>query len=245
MRKKIFLLIAVLTIVVPLLISALQHVMAMPPRNTVEVYLSALASGDRERAKSVSTGRAAEAAEKLEGKNLAARVDEISTSVQAVGRGWARVKATVELTLSDGTADVGWYELDVMKEAGSWKVVSFREDEPDPSSWSLVWGKTGDVEAAKEVFTGYLDDLAAGRYKEAARWLAGPALREHLAAGDALSKGKLLEAVSEVSLTPLARDGKLFVARCDYHAGEKKIGVAAVFYRTAQGWRIIDIQNIA
>ncbi|WP_406676431.1 hypothetical protein [Moorella sp. ACPs] len=192
----------------------------------------------------MSEGRAAEAAGKLEGKNLVARVDEISTSLQALGRDWARVKATVELTLKDGTADVGWYELDVMKEAGGWKVVSFREGAPDLSGWSLVLGRAGDVEAAKEVFVGYLDDLAAGRYKEADQWLAGPALKEHLAAGDVLSKGKLLEAVSEVSLTPLARDGKLLVARCDYHAGEKKIGVAAVFYRTAQGWRIVGIQNV-
>lgn len=149
----------------------------------------------------------------------------------------------MELTLADGTADVGWYELDVLKEAGGWKVVSFREGAPDLSGWSLVLGRAGDVEAAKEVFAGYLDDLATGRYKEADQWLAGPALKEHLAAGDVLSKGKLLEAVSEVSLTPLARDGKLLVARCDYRAGEKDVHLIAIFYQTVQGWRVVNLTD--
>ncbi|OIQ08711.1 lumazine-binding domain protein [Moorella thermoacetica] len=241
MRKKIFLLIAVLTIVVPLLISALQHVMAMPPRNTVEVYLSALASGDRERAKSVSTGRAAEAAEKLEGKNLAARVDEVSTSVQALGRGWARVKATVELTLADGTADVGWYELDVMKEAGGWKVVSFLEGAPDLSGWSLVLGRARDVEAAKEVFVGYLDDLAAGKWDEAVKYLAGPARKSMEASRDVLSKGKIIGRVDDLQAKLVWASGKEMVVEFSYKVDGRNVNLMTTFYRTIDKWKVVEI----
>lgn len=215
-----------------------------PIEKAAQSYLQALATGDLAAAREVSEGRAAEAAGKLEGKNLAARVDEIFTSVQALGRGWARVKATVELTLADGTADVGWYELDLVREGGIWKVYSFKETAPCIEGHHIARPGKGDMDEVEAVLKGYLDDLAAGRYKEAARWLAGPVLREYLATGDVLSKGKLLEAIDEVSLTPLARDGKLLVSRCDYHAGEKKIGVAAVFYRTAQGWKIVGVKSI-
>ncbi|WP_164920296.1 hypothetical protein [Neomoorella thermoacetica] len=220
----------------------MQHVMAMPPRNTVEVYLSALASGDRERAKSVSTGRAAEAAGKLEGKNLAARVDEISTSLQALGRDWARVKATVELTLKDGTADVGWYELDVMKEAGGWKVISLREDAPDLSGWDLVGGSSKDVVAAREVFAGYLDALAAGKWDEAVKYLAGPARKSIEASRDVLSKGKIIGRVDDLQSKLVWAKGKEMIVEFSYKADAKAVELTAELYHTPQGWRITALR---
>lgn len=204
-------------------------------------YLQAMATGDLAAAREVSEGRAAEAAGKLEGKNLAARVDEVSTSVQALGRGWARVKATVELTLQDGTADVGWYELELLKGGEAWKVYSFRETGPRIEGRCIGRPGMEELREAEAVFKGYLDDLAAGRYKEAARWLAGPAFREHLAASDVLGRGELLDVVGDLSLTPLAQDGKLLIARCDYRVGEKETSMVATFYRTAQGWRVVQV----
>ncbi|MDN5344530.1 MAG: hypothetical protein PWQ18_641 [Clostridia bacterium] len=241
MRKKIFLLIAVLTIVVPLLISALQHVMAMPSRHTAEVYLRALATGDVDGAKAVSSGKAAEAAGKLEGKNLAAQVDEVSTSVQALGHGWARVKAIVELTLADGTADVGWYELDVVKEAGGWKVMSFREDAPDLSGWSLLWGRTGDVEAAREVFAGYLEALAAGKWDEVVKYLAGPARKSMEASREVLGHGKIIGKVYDLQARLIWAEGKEVMVEFSYKVDGRDVDLAAVFYQTKDGWKIIEI----
>lgn len=243
MRKKIILLIiAAMVIAGLLLIFALQYVMAMPSRHTAEVYLRALATGDVDGAKAVSSGKAAEAAGKLEGKNLAVRVDEVSTSVQALGRGWARVKATVELTIADGTADVGWYELDVMKEAGGWKVVSFREDAPDLSGWSLVWGRTGDVAAAKEVFAGYLDALAAGKWDEAIKYLAGPARKSMEASRDMLGKGKVIGRVDDLQAKLVWARGKEMVVEFGYKVDGRDITVLADLYKTIQGWRIIALR---
>lgn len=212
-----------------------------PIEKAAQSYLQALATGDLAAAREVSEGRAAEAAGKLEGKNLAARVDDVSTSVQALGRDWARVKATVELTLADGTADVGWYELDLVREGGIWKVYSFKETAPRIEGYNMDRLGKGDMREAEAVLNGYLDDLAAGRYKEAARWLAGPALREHLAASDVLGRGGVLDTASNLSLTPLARDEKLLIARCDYRVGEKETSVVATFYRTAQGWKVVMV----
>jgi hypothetical protein len=244
MRKKIILLTAVMVIAGLLLTLAWQYTMALPPRQIAKTYLRALASGDVAGAKAVSTGRAAEAAGKLEGKNLAVRVDEISTSVQALGRGWARVKATVELTLQDGTADVGWYELELLKGGEAWKVYSFKETTPRIEGYRLGRPGKEDLREAKTVLKGYLDDLAAGKYKDAARWLVGPALKEHLTAGEYLSRGKLIDAPGSLSVTPMALRGRLFVVRVDYSVGEAEARAAVLFYRLAKGWRIVQISRL-
>lgn len=186
-------------------------------------------------------GMAAEAAGKLEGKNLAARVDEVSTSVQALGRGWARVKATVELTLADGTADVGWYELDVMKEAGDWKVVSFREDAPDVSGWSLVLGRSKDVAAVREVFAGYLDALAAGKWDEATKYLTGPAKKSMEASREVLGHGKIIGKVDDLQARLIWARGKEVMVGFSYKVDGRDVDLAAVFYQTKDGWKIIEI----
>ncbi|GAF24685.1 heme/copper-type cytochrome/quinol oxidases, subunit 2 [Moorella thermoacetica Y72] len=204
-------------------------------------YLQAMATGDLAAARGVSEGRSAEAAGKLEGKNLAARVDEISTSLQALGRDWARVKATVELTLKDGTADVGWYELDVMKEAGGWKVISFREDEPDLSGWSLLWGRIGDVEAAREVFAGYLDALAAGKWDEAVKYLAGPVRKSMEASREVLGHGKIIGKVDDLQARLIWAEGKEVMVEFSYKVDGRDVDLAAVFYQTKDGWKIIEI----
>jgi hypothetical protein len=192
-------------------------------------------------AKAVSTGRAAEAAGKLEGKNFTARVDEVSTSLQALGRGWARVGATVELTLQDGTADVGWYELDVMKEAGGWKVVSFREGAPDLSGWSLVLGRDGHVEAAKEVFADYLEALAAGKWDEAVRYLAGPARKSQEASRDILGKGEVISRIEGLQAGLTWARNKEMAVGFTYKADGRNISAVVLFYQTKDGWKIIEI----
>lgn len=204
-------------------------------------YLQALAKGDLAAVREVSEGRAAEAAGRLEGKNLAAMVDEISTSVQALGRGWARVKATVELTLADGTAEVGWYELDVKKEAGGWKVVSFREDMPVLSGWSLVWGRAKDVAAAREVFAGYLDAFAAGKWDEAVKYLAGPARKSMEASREVLGHGKIIGKVYDLQARLIWVRGKEVMVGFSYKVDGRDVDLTAVFYRTKDGWKIIEI----
>ncbi|AOQ23119.1 hypothetical protein MTAT_29710 [Moorella thermoacetica] len=212
-----------------------------PIEKAAQSYLQALATGDLAAAREVSEGRAAEAAGMLEGKNLAARVDEISTSLQALGHDWARVKATVELTLKDGTADVGWYELDVMKETDGWKVVSFREGAPDLSGWSLVLGRAGDVEAAKEVFADYLEALAAGKWDEAVKYLAGPARKSMEASRDVLSKGKIIGRVDDLQAKLVWASGKEMVVEFSYKVDGRNVNLMTTFYRTIDKWKVVEI----
>ncbi|MGI9862545.1 hypothetical protein SDD30_14285 [Moorella naiadis] len=241
--KKAVVFIALLPAVILLVLAVMRIAEAGPPQRAADTYIHALASGDVDGGKAVSSGKAAEAAGKLEGQNLAARVDEVSTSVQALGRGWARVEATVELTLQDGTADVGWYDLDVVKEAGGWKVASFREYAPNPSGWSLLWGRSKDVAAAKEVFAGYLYALAAGKWDDAVKYLAGPARKSMEASRDVLSKGKIIGKVDDLQAKLVWARGKEMMIRFNYKIDGRETGVMAVFYETKYGWRICHIFN--
>lgn len=68
----------------------------------------------------------------------------------------------------------------------------FHEEMPDLSGRSLVWGRAGDVTEAREVFTGYLDVLAAGKWDETVKYLAGPARKSLEASRDILGKGKII-----------------------------------------------------
>lgn len=221
---------------------------------TAEGYLRALAGGNVAAAREVSVGGAADAASRLEGKDLAAQVVDMKVEVAAYSSSWARVLATVELALKDGSPDVGWYELELVKDGEAWKVYGLREVPPVVKGnvsglprWVRQLPLFGDSAGGKElreaeaVFRGYLDDLAAGRYKEAVRWLAGPALREHWAAGNVLAVGKLLGAVSEVSMVSLAEDGKALVVRYGYQVDGREARLVVTFYETRQGYRIISV----
>lgn len=224
--------------------------------NTAQAYLRALATGDVAAAREVSTGRAADAASRLEGKDLAAQVVDMKMEVEAYSSSWARVLATVELALKDGSPDVGWYELELVKDGGAWKVYGLREVPPVVKGnvnglpqWVRQLPLFGDSAGEKElreaeaVFRGYVDELAAGRYKEAAKWLAGPALRKHLTAGNVLDKGKMLEVVSQVSMVPLAQDGKVLVVRCSYQVEGRETRPVVIFYGTKQGYKIISVSG--
>ncbi|WP_157109850.1 hypothetical protein [Thermanaeromonas toyohensis] len=130
----------------------------------------------------MSVGGAADVASRLEVKDLAAQVVDMKVEVGAYFSSWARVLATVELTLKDGSLDVGWYELELVKDGGAWKVYGLGEAPPavkrnmgvlfEWARWLPLLGNSTEERVLQEagaVFRGYLDDVAAGRYKEAAR----------------------------------------------------------------------------
>ncbi|SMB96530.1 hypothetical protein SAMN00808754_1528 [Thermanaeromonas toyohensis ToBE] len=211
---------------------------------TAEAYLRAVAEGEVAVARQMSLGRVAEFASRLEDKDLAAKVEEVKAEVVALSDAWARVEAVVELTLKDGTADVGWYELGLLKEGGVWKVYSFREIGPRIEGSWVGNQKKEDLYEVEAIFKGYMDDLAMGRYKEAARWLAGPALREHLKAEPVLGRGKIVDRVEEVSFRVIGRRGKLMVVEARYRVGGRDVRVAVTAYRTVVGWRMVEIAKV-
>ncbi|MCL6479546.1 MAG: hypothetical protein K6T65_14265 [Peptococcaceae bacterium] len=212
-----------------------------PPRQAVENYIRALAAGDVETALKSSSGSAAYAASRLRGSEITARVEEVSCSVAALGRGWARVLATVELTLQDGSVDVGWYSLDAVKTDKGWKVVSFREAGLELEGTGVFFTSQADIPAVKQVFQDYLNALAAGDWQGAAKYLAGPARRIQEAGTATLGKGSVINKAEALTTEPVWGKGKGMMVRFGYKVDGRDVSVIVELYRTGQGWKITRV----
>ncbi|MCL6557717.1 MAG: hypothetical protein K6U74_02730 [Firmicutes bacterium] len=211
-----------------------------PPLRTAESYVRALAGGDAGTALKLSTGTAAWAASRLKESDVSVKIESVKCSVVASSRSWARVTVAVELTLRDGSADVGWYSLDVTKTGQEWKVVSFHEAEPDLSGVSLLV-KQADVEAAKQAFQQYLDALTTGDMQSAAKHLAGPARKAQEMGAAVLGKGAVVGKVEGLKAEPAWERGKEMAVRFDYSIDGRSVSVLSTFYRTTQGWKIVKV----
>jgi len=213
------------------------------PAKTAEAYIRAIASGDVDAALSVSSGSAAWSVSRLRGSGASAQVERVECSAAALGRGWARVVAEVELTLQDGSADVGWYSVDVARTGEGWKAVAFRETEPELSGAGVVVSGL-DAAGAEEVFRQYLDSLAAGNWQEAAKCLAGPARRSQEMSAPVLEKGALIGKAEDLRTEPVWKSGKKLLAKHYYIADGREVSVTAAYFKTKQGWKIVKvIQN--
>jgi hypothetical protein len=218
---------------------------------TASAFFHALAAKDLDAAASFCTGGAKDAVLRGEGmknKVLVSQVVDEKYDMQTEGC-LAFVQAVVETETSDGDANVDWFDLklerDVKKE---WKIFSIapaRVVKPsvlDPP-FSL-WFKTKSVPAeAQEAFAAYLSDLAAGRYQDASRHLVGPALRAHAAASPVFGNAPLFKDVSAADWEWLASGGKLLVARASYTVDGRGTAVIVTFYRTRNGWKIVEIEK--
>lgn len=240
MARKVLLALTAALVLAVLGFGAWRLSAAAPPERAAEAYVRALASGNAETALDYSSGSAAFAASRLRGSKVTAKVEDVSCSVSALGRGWARVQATVELTLQGGSADAGWYTMDVVKAGREWKVVSFREAEQELSGVS-IFVKQADVEAAKQVFQQYLDTLAAGDMQGAAKHLAGTARRSQEMGAAVLGKGAVIGKVEDLRTEQVWERGKELILRFGYKVDSRNVSVLTAFYRTEQGWKIVKL----
>lgn len=243
MARKILLILAIVIVLTVLGYGAWRLFATAPLKKATENYVRALATGNADTALKYSSGNAAFAVSRLKGSKVTAKVEDVSCSVGALGRGWARVLATVELTLQDGSADACWYSMDVTKTGQGWKVVSIREVEPGLSGVSL-YTKQADVEAAKQVFQQYLDALAAGDWQGAAKYLAGPARRSQEMGAAVIGKGVVIGKVVDLKVVPVWKREKNMLVRFGYQVESRDVSVLAGFFRTKQGWRIVKINQI-
>ncbi|MGB9886796.1 MAG: hypothetical protein ACPLRW_07360 [Moorellales bacterium] len=219
-----------------------RYAAGLAPRQTAAEYVAALARGDSKTARGYSAGSAAFAATKLEGVEAKAQVQRVRSFLSALGRGWAVVNLETELVLADGTADVGWYEAELVRDGAGWKVLALQEVPPFLSGVSLpVW--SGCVEAATTVFREYLSLLSRGEYVEAARLCVGPARAAQERQAPALGKAPVLKDVGEVSARPLWRRGGYIAILASYRADGRPVKIAVLMYRTVQGWRIVRVDQ--
>lgn len=244
MRRKVWLAAALAAAIVLCGFGAWPNIAGLGPRRAAAEYLCALARGDAAGAKDVSLGGAANAAAGLKDSGVqAAQVVSARTFLSALGRDWALVEAEAELVLSDGTADVGWYSLELTKTDDGWKVIDFRLAPPRLAGVGLPgWGKG--TEEAASVFREYLSLLGQGKYMEAASLCVGPARAAQERQTPIVGKAPLFKEVGEASVRPLWRRGKYLALLAEYQADGRPVKVVALMCRTGEGWRIAGVSQV-
>jgi len=211
------------------------HIRAAPAK-TAESFIQAVTIGDASTALKFSSGSAAWAAEKV---NTQADIVQAQVTIPNIGRNWCQALAFVEISLSDGSYDAGWYELNLVKQK-DWKVISLSE----ASSWVSGFGFTTkkDTQEAKTAFSSYLKELASGRYQEAGKFLCGPARRAHEAGTDTL-KAPLFKQVDNITISPLWRKGNQMVCEAKYKIDNRNVSVIVQFLKLQDGWHILKISQ--
>jgi len=204
-----------------------------PSVHAAERFLTALCAGDLPKARELASGRVAWDLARQPSLPKAEVVD-LNVSVVARSDKWARVQAALEVVLADGTHDVGWYDIDLVRAERGW-VVTHMVDAGLPV---FGWGfrKSADL---REVMESYLAALARGDYAGAGRFLAGPARRAHEQAAPVLGHGSVINAFEKVDVEVLWSGGKRAVARYSYKADDRDAAVQAFAYRTGEGWKLV------
>lgn len=204
-------------------------------RHAGEIFLTAVASGDTDTALEYAAGQVAWNL-KTNASPAAARVIDIDTDIVALGENWARLNATAELVLRDGMLDVGWYQLDMVKEE-NWKIIAIKETVPDIKG-AVLYVK--DIPEVREAFRMYLACLENGDYEESLKYLAGPAKRAQEASS---FKGKVTGRLRSLKMTPLYARGKLAVFKANYTNDGKPVSVQVVFYKIQDEWKLVSVNT--
>jgi len=206
----------------------------------VETYMKSMASSGGCSGLAVSTGNAAYLAQRQITLKTYAAVEDLHSSVSGVGNGWARVLVTLELTLKDGSPDVGWYTVDLIRSGRDWQVVSVKERAPEIPGGSL-FRRTESISQTEKVFKRYLDEVVNKNWKSAGKSLVGPARRNHELSTPVFAKGTPIKSYQGLHFQPLYHKGRVAVIGASYLADGRRVELMLYEYKTKQGWRIMDI----
>ncbi|OPY63699.1 MAG: hypothetical protein A4E56_00422 [Pelotomaculum sp. PtaU1.Bin065] len=207
-------------------------------------YITALAEGNAQKALEYSSGEAAVAATRLMDGKVAASVDIFLCEIVSYGNDWGKAAAGVRLTLSDGTEDIGWYSMDVIKNRQGWKVISLKETVPVLSGQGLFISQN-DVSQGQKIITGYLEALTLNDLEGAKNFLAGQAKRQHEISTSVLGKAPLIKTYGNVQLRGVWEKDGLLVCRAEYHVDDREVISIVTLAEVKTGqWRIINIQQV-
>lgn len=141
--------------------------------------------------------------------------------------------------------DLIFYEIKLLKENESWKVFSLNEVEPALSISNLK--NTVDEKTENEIisiFKNYTHSLSKGEYEKASQYLIGKAKKMHTKANAALSKLNTVGKITELYYEPVHLEENAVVYKLNYKNNGTPLSVLAYFYRTGEGWKIYNVNQI-
>lgn len=234
--------IGVVTLVaLAVLIFGAWHICVKPPLiKAAEAYIIALSSEDKAEALKISTGKAAFTASKL-GSGKGAKLKNIESDVKAYAQEYAKVMVSPELELTDNTTDVGWYEMDLVKNQDGWLIANIQETFPPVSGFCMFPDKDSLPEIEK-VFEDYTKELANGNNEMAAKHLVGSARRNMEAGLSLLKNESVVKDLTNIRITPQWGKDNLLSCQASYDINGQHIEVFVLFARLSRGdWKIAAI----
>ncbi len=230
MKKPLTILIITSVFLSAILIVSLQYANIQPIQNTSKQFIIAVAQQDDTNPYTTL---------QINRSLKSAKVEDIHCDVLAYSKLWAKSLVVAELTLADNTPDVGWYELELVKQ-DIWKVVSINKVNP-PSNGYTKRVNQHDIEEIKRIFTQYLSKVKKADYQLSIQYLAGPAREAHEKYANQLGSEPLIKDFTNVQVKPLWNNRKYAVLEIIYKVDDRKVNIIAGFYKTNQGWRLVKL----
>lgn len=168
-----------------------------------------------------------------------AKVEKIRCTVSAYSPKWAKTIVAVELTLVDQTPDIGWYELELIKQ-DTWKVSDINKISPRATGYTRRLSQN-DKETIEQLFVQYLVMVQNADYQSSIQYLAGPAREAHEKYSNQLGTEPLIKEFSNIQSKVLWNDGHYAILEFAYKVDNRNASVKAGFYKTLQGWRLVTI----
>lgn len=168
-----------------------------------------------------------------------AKLTHMQIKVLQFSRHWAMVQIDLETVDAAGRVDVGWYELTLVGQP--WRVLQIKAI--IPQFYGITYFQnSSDNEEVKKVFRAFLRAVNAGNDQKP--FLIGPARTEYKKSLSYLNQGVKIGHVTGLKMRPLYRSGKTNIVEFQYDIQKRHVKVAASFYKTMQGWKIVQINNV-
>lgn len=162
-----------------------------------------------------------------------AEVLSISTVVIDKNRKFSRVYTEVEMLLPDKNVDVGFYEIDLIRDT-EWKVFALRETMPKVS---VGIPKSNLQELISDTYQEYFKKIS----QNDSSCLAGPA---RTAFEKQPQKISLTGTISRLRTEIIFSGNKLVLARHDYRYDNRSVRVLVHYYLTDQGYKVVAVQSL-
>lgn len=154
------------------------------------------------------------------------------------------VDAVVEYD-AGGRADVSWYRFYTAEaDEGEHLIYKIAEIEPPVAGSKLRI--SADKKKLEDLFIKYLKLISDNSIKEAEFYLAGPALKAYrMSENHFQNAGKvLLPNVGKVKSRFLSGAKKEAFMLFEYRVSKRTVSVVVSFYKTADGWRIVNVEEV-
>lgn len=159
--------------------------------------------------------------------------------------GYINTIAQLEFKLSDGSEDVVWYNIQLVKLEGTWKIFSISEVNNVPTIKSKLYLTKRDRLEEKEaeaIIDNWAKEMSKDRKKAIAKYTVGNA---RLLFEMDMEKEKGTFNIHNISAKLIANDGKISRHHIYYESDNSTIANNLVtFYKTYEGWKIVDIISI-